>query len=160
LGILVAINWISNRENKRWDLTAGQQFSLSDQTKKILGDLKQPVAIHVFFASSADQRADQYRDKLSGYTYLSKQVTADYVDAERDPVGAQKYNITAVPTVVIEYAGRTERATSVEESAITNALKKVIEGKAKKLYFVTGHGEHDTTKSDPIGYSTANDALR
>ena len=38
-----AINWIASRENKRWDLTAGGQFSLSDQTKKILAELKQPA---------------------------------------------------------------------------------------------------------------------
>ena len=37
LGILIAINWISNRQNKRWDLTAGGQFSLSDQTRQIRG---------------------------------------------------------------------------------------------------------------------------
>src|SRR5215467_16358605 len=33
LGILVAINYIGSRQNKRWDLTANRQFSLSDQTR-------------------------------------------------------------------------------------------------------------------------------
>src|SRR6185503_5259553 len=32
LAILVGVNWISNRQHKRWDLTASKQFSLSDQT--------------------------------------------------------------------------------------------------------------------------------
>ena len=40
LGILIAINYLSTRHNKRWDLTAAHQFSLSDQTKKVLADLK------------------------------------------------------------------------------------------------------------------------
>ena len=31
LGILVAINYIGARQNKRWDLTANKAFSLSDQ---------------------------------------------------------------------------------------------------------------------------------
>src|SRR5690242_8559400 len=43
IGILVAVNYVSTRQNKRWDLTANQQFSLSDQTTKMLGDLKAPV---------------------------------------------------------------------------------------------------------------------
>ena len=43
LGILVAINYLSTKYNKRWDLTASRQFSLSDQTKKVLQDLKEPV---------------------------------------------------------------------------------------------------------------------
>src|SRR5262245_25694385 len=35
LGILVAINYIAARQNKRWDLTANKAFSLSDQTVKV-----------------------------------------------------------------------------------------------------------------------------
>ena len=36
LGILVAINYIGARQNKRWDLTANKQFSLSDQSRNVL----------------------------------------------------------------------------------------------------------------------------
>src|ERR1043165_1685795 len=43
LGILVAINYVSTRQNKRWDLTATQHFSLSEQTTKLLKDMKAPV---------------------------------------------------------------------------------------------------------------------
>src|SRR5256886_3307583 len=32
LGILVAINYIGAKQNKRWDFTANKQFSLSDQS--------------------------------------------------------------------------------------------------------------------------------
>ena len=35
LGILVAINYIGARQNKRWDLTANKQFSLSDQSRNV-----------------------------------------------------------------------------------------------------------------------------
>ena len=48
LGILIAINYLSSRHNKRWDLTAAKQFSLSDQTKKVLQGLQKPVHIRVF----------------------------------------------------------------------------------------------------------------
>ena len=154
--ILVGINWISSRENKRWDLTPSGQFSLSDQTKKLLGDLKKPVTITVFYTQSAQE----YRDRLNEYTYLSKQVTATYIDAERNPLEAQKDGITQVPTFVITYDGRTEKATAPDEQSLTNALKKVIEGKAKKIYFLQGHGEKDPTGSDARGYSGIADALK
>ena len=62
----------ARRYNKRWDLTAARQFSLSDQTKKVLQDLKEPVRIRVF-ASSDD--FPRFRDRLDEYTYHSKQVT-------------------------------------------------------------------------------------
>jgi gliding motility-associatede transport system auxiliary component len=157
LGILVGINWISSRQNKRWDLTAAQQFSLSDQTKKILGELTKPVVMRVFHDSGA---AQQYRDQLAGYAYQSKQVSIEYIDAVAHPTEAQQYDIQTVPTIVIAYDGRTERASAADEQTVTNALKKVIEGKAKKVYFIQGHGEHDPTGSDPAGYSGVADSLK
>ena len=38
LAIVVAANYLSARQNKRWDLTANQQNSLSEQTVKVLRD--------------------------------------------------------------------------------------------------------------------------
>src|SRR3954452_21772318 len=75
-GILVAINYLGNRHNKRWDLTAAQQFSLSDQTRKVLRDLKEPVKIHVFARTEEFQR---YHDRLDEYGYESKQVSTEYI---------------------------------------------------------------------------------
>jgi len=69
LGILVAINYVSVRQNKRWDLTANQQFSLSDQTAKLLGDLKTPVKFLVFEQATG---FDRFRNRLGGYEYASR----------------------------------------------------------------------------------------
>src|SRR5882762_4923706 len=35
LGILIAVNYIGAKQNKRWDLTTNKQFSLSDQTRNV-----------------------------------------------------------------------------------------------------------------------------
>src|SRR5713226_1749011 len=48
LGILVALNYIGAKQNKRWDLTANKQFSLSDQTRNVLAKLDAPLQIRVF----------------------------------------------------------------------------------------------------------------
>jgi len=152
LGILVGINWIASRENKRWDLTSNQQFELSDQTKKILTELKKPVNVRVYYSSQSGS-LESYRDKLEEYRYQTKLVTAEYIDADKEPMRAQQDKVDAVPTILVQYDGRTERATSIDEQNLTNALKKAIEGKAKKLYFVQGHGEHDIEGSDGKGYS-------
>ena len=77
LGIIGAINYLSTKYNKRWDLTASRQFSLSDQTKKVLQELKEPVRIRVFARTEEFQR---FRDRLDEYTYQSKQVTVEYID--------------------------------------------------------------------------------
>src|SRR5262245_35239183 len=47
LGIAVAVNYLGVRQNKRWDLTANRQFSLSDQTIKVLQGLQSPAKFTV-----------------------------------------------------------------------------------------------------------------
>jgi len=48
LGLLIAVNYLSNRRNKRWDLTSNKQYSLSDQSVKLLKGLDAPVKLRVF----------------------------------------------------------------------------------------------------------------
>ena len=156
-GILAAINYLSSRHNRRWDLTAAHQFSLSDQTKKVLQDLKEPVKIRVFALSDQFPR---FRDRLDGYTYQSKQLTVEYIDPEKRPGVAQQLGVTALNTIVFEYKGRNEKVTSDGEQDLTNALIKVITGRQPKVYFTTGHGEKDTASSDPRGgYSAITQGL-
>jgi ABC-type uncharacterized transport system involved in gliding motility auxiliary subunit len=163
LAILVAINWISNREHKRWDLTANKQFSLSDQTRKIVTSLQKPLVMKAFYEGGAPgpTNLQSMRDQLSEYQYASKQVTVDYIDAVKDPIQAKNNQVQSYGTVVLQYDGRTERTTQADEQSIANALKKVIEGQAKKIYFVQGHGEHDPADSDRrTGYSGIAEALK
>ena len=155
-GILVAINYLSARHNRRWDLTAAHQFSLSDQTKKVLRDLKAPVRIRVFARSDDFQR---FRDRLDEYTYQSKQVSTEYIDPEKKPGLAQQYGVTALGTVVFDYKGRNEKVTSDGEQELTNALIKVLQGRQPKVYFTQGHGEKDTVSADRGGYNAITAAL-
>ena len=156
LAILVAINYLASRHNKRWDLTAAKQFSLSDQTKKVLQGLDKPVRVLVFDRTDGFPR---FRERLEEYEYISKQLKVEYVDLEKSPGRANEYKITAAGTVVFEYDGRTERVTSDGEQELTNGLIKVLQGKQHKVYFVQGHGEHSNDSSDRNGYSTIAAAL-
>src|SRR5258707_10302104 len=90
LGILVAINYIGARQNKRWDLTANKQFSLSDQSKNVVAKLDAPMQISVF---AQEPEFARYRDKLNEYAYVSKQVTIDYVDPDKKPAIAKQNQI-------------------------------------------------------------------
>src|SRR6266508_5491998 len=72
LGILIAINYIGAKQNKRWDLTANKQFSLSDQSRNVLTKLDSPLQVMVFAKEEEFQR---YQDKLKEYEYLSKKIS-------------------------------------------------------------------------------------
>ena len=156
LGILVALNYLGVRHNKRWDMTAGKQFTLSDQTRKILGGLQKPVAIKVFAPTEEFQR---FRDRLDEYQYASKQVSIEYIDIIKQPSRAQQYQVQTVGTVVFEYDGRTERVTSEGEQELTNGLIKVVQGTQQKVYFVQGHGEKSTDGAERDSYSVVSSSL-
>ncbi len=56
LAVLVVANFLANRYNKSYDATANKRFSLSDQTKKIVGELKQDVTIQLLRSSQRNAR--------------------------------------------------------------------------------------------------------
>ena len=157
LGILVAVNYLSARQNKRWDLTENRQYSLSDQTVKLLRGLTAPVTFVVFDQGDS---LDRFRPRLTEFGYHSSQVTLEFVDADRQPVKAKEYEIQAYGTIVIEYMGRRERITTDTEQDITNALIKVLNPQERRVYFLSGHGEKDPGDSERTGYSSIVDALR
>jgi ABC-type uncharacterized transport system involved in gliding motility auxiliary subunit len=157
LGLLVFANLLSNRYNKRWDLTENRQYSLSDQSVKLMQGLKSPAKFIVF---DKEDQFDRYRTRLTEYQYNSRQVQIDYVDPDKTPVKAKEYKIEQYGTIVVEYMGRTERVTNNTEQDLTNALIKVLNPQAKKVYFLAGHGEKDPGKSDRDGYSTIADSLK
>src|SRR6058998_438708 len=156
LGILVAINYIGARQNKRWDLTANKQFSLSDQSKNVVAKLDAPLQILVF---DREPEFERYQDKLKEYQYLSKQVSADYIDPDKKPSVARQNQIQQYGTIVFNYKGRTERVTSDNEQDLTNGVIKVVSGQQRKIYFTQGHGEKDTGSADRDGYNTIAAAL-
>jgi ABC-type uncharacterized transport system involved in gliding motility auxiliary subunit len=158
LGILIAVNYLSFRQNKRWDLTKNQQYTLSDQTVKLLKNLDSPVKFLVFDKTDG---FDRFRSALEEYRYQSpSKVAVEYIDADKKPVEARQYQVQSYGTVVIEYKGRTERVTSAEEQDLTGGLVKVLNPNKKKVYFLQGHGEKDPEDSDPrLGYSAVKTAL-
>jgi ABC-type uncharacterized transport system involved in gliding motility auxiliary subunit len=156
LAILVGINYLASRRNTRWDLTAAKQFTLSDQTKKVLSSLERPVAIRVFDRSEGFER---FRERLDEYRYVSDKVSVEYIDVDRRPAEANRYEVQQFGTVAFEYDGRVERVTSDSEQELTNGLIKVVQGRQLKVYFVEGHGEKSAAGADPHGYGSIAAAL-
>ncbi len=156
LGILVAINYIGAKQNKRWDLTANKQFSLADQSRNVLAKLDAPLQIQVF---AQEPEFPRYQDKMKEYEYASKNITTEYVDPDKKPTVAKQNQIQQYGTIVFNYKGRTERVTSDTEQDITTGIIKVVTGQQKKVYFSQGHGEKDNGSAERDGYNGIAGAL-
>lgn len=156
LGILIAINYIGARQNKRWDLTTNQQFSLSDQSRNVLKKLDAPLQITVFDKTDNFGRS---RERLKEYEYVSKNVSIEYVDPDKKPALASQNQIQQYGTLLFNYKGRSERVTTDTEQDITTGIIKVVQGQTKKIYFTKGHGEKDTASAERDGYKAIADGL-
>ena len=156
LGILVAINYIGAKQNKRWDLTVAKQFSLSDQTRNVLAKLDAPMEVLVFCKPDDVQT---WRDRMHEYEYASKKVSTQYIDPEKKPAIARQHQIQTYNTVIFNYKGRSERVTASSEQDLTNGIIKVVTGQAKKIYFTQGHGEKDYGSAERDGYNGIGGAL-
>lgn len=157
LAILIGVNYLVSRRDKRWDLTATKSFTLSDQTVKVLNNLKAPVKVVVF---ERPQEFARFRDALGSYEYASKNIQVEYIDPDRQPARVKDYAVLNYGTVVMEYDGRRENVMSDREQDLTNALIKVTTGRQIKAYFIEGHGEKSFSGSDRNGYSNVLDLLK
>ena len=93
LAILVAINYISSREHKRWDLTATERVHAVAADGKVLQELDAPLKMTVF---ARETEFPRYKERLPEYEYVSKKVTVDYVDPDKKPALAKQIAIQSV----------------------------------------------------------------
>src|ERR1017187_6711156 len=99
LALLAGLNFLANRYDKSYDSTANKQFSLSDQTIKVVHDLKRDVKVTYFGAKDSFPQA---RDLLDRYSALSAKFSVQYLDPEREPAKAKTIGFRADAPVLID----------------------------------------------------------
>ena len=158
LGILVLLNVLAARHNKKWDATAQKLYTLSDQTLKVLRGLKKDVTATAFYADAGGDR-DAMKRLLDGYKDETPHLRVTFVDPDRTPELARRYAIREYGTTVFESGDQSYRVTQATEEAATNALVRVTREGRKSVYFVSGHGEHSLGDTQRSGYSSAKRVL-
>jgi ABC-type uncharacterized transport system involved in gliding motility auxiliary subunit len=157
LGLLGFVNYLAGKHTWRKDTTAAKQFSLSDQTKKVLGALKDDLRITAFYqAQEQDRIADQFKE----YASVTPKFKYEFIDPDKKPDMARRYGVTAYNTTVISYRGQDEKITTSTEEDLTNAIIKVTRDKKKKIYFTTNHGEKVIDSDERLGLNSAQKSIK
>jgi len=166
VAILVLLNFLSFRHSKRFDLTTDKQFSVSDQTRKIVGGLQRDVTI-VRFARPSDSTPDSQRfeDLMIEYKHLSPHFQFKDVNPQEKPEVAKEYGAKHIGDVIVasgqqkvNLEGSPEGGFS--ESDVTNTILKATRDTVKTVCFVTGHGEKSLTDSGVDGYAQMAENLK
>lgn len=174
IAIVAGLNFIGQRHVKRFDTTGNRQFSLAPQTLQVLEHLKGDIDVKAFFPGGDYA---PLRDLLVQYRTASRRVRYEFIDPDRQPDVAKKYDVSVYGafqdpmtgtqlkfgTLVLTYGDRREkiekRSEEVQEQDLTNSIIKVGRSETKKVYFVQGHGEKDPSDTGQSGYSQARKAL-
>ena len=157
VALLVAINYILALHHRRFDLTTERVFSLSPQSVKVLGTLKQPLKLYGFFQGGRDPQGEALYES---YTYSSPNVSFVLIDPEKNPEIATRYNVARMPTTHIQYGDQGTNVSDTTEEAITNGIIKVTSSSTKGACFLQGHGEPAIDDMDNAnGFGRAAQAL-
>jgi ABC-type uncharacterized transport system involved in gliding motility auxiliary subunit len=138
LAVLFAVNFLANRYDKSFDSTKNKQFSLSDQTIKIVKGLKQDVNLTYFGETTSFTTA---KDLLDRYSSLSPDLHIKYVDPVKKPTIAKAAGFRSDSPVVVQAGPRSEGAKSLTEEEVTGALIRALKTGERNVCFLTGFGE-------------------
>ncbi|MGH7492940.1 MAG: GldG family protein [bacterium] len=152
LAILSLVNFLATRHSKRVDTTAARQFSLSEQSVKVLQGLQDELTITAFFLPQDQERI---QDTFKEFAAITPKFKYEFVDPDKKPDLARQLGITAFGTTVVSYRGKNEKINGQEEGDLTNAIIKVTRATKKKVYFTVNHGEKSLDNSERLGLSAA-----
>jgi ABC-type uncharacterized transport system involved in gliding motility auxiliary subunit len=150
LAALVVLNILANRYDKFFDFTKNKQFSLSEQSIKIVKGLKRDVTF-TYFGHEDSFRSS--RDLLDRYSDLSPKLQVRYMDPDKKPQPARAAGYRADSPVIVDSGARREGAKSVTEEEVTGALIRSLKTAERNVCFVSGAGEHSIDDSNRNGFS-------
>lgn len=170
LGILVVLNYLAFKRAGRLDVTREKLYSVSDQTIKTIKGIKKDIEVLAFFKEIGTDRRE-FQDLIKEYERRSDRIKVRFVDPDKDPGVAKRYDVNEYGTVVLVGEDQNIKLKLSDlisggivdnaEQEITNALIKLSRDTRKIVYFLTGHGERDIQNStEPQGLGMLNKALR
>ena len=163
LAMVAVINYFAAQSPKEWDLTRDGLYTLHDQSIQVARSLDRDVEVIGFFRPAENARG-VIRQTIDLYRQYTDRLRLRFINPDNPPADLiEKYDLNSQsPRIVIASDnGQFAKLRTPTEEGVTNALIKVAQTAARKVYFVTGHGEPsiDERRAEE-GYARAASSLR
>ena len=142
LVVVGMLAWLSERHNCQADWTANARNTLAPASIEVLGQLQGVVTARAFTADSGALQ-QSIADLLGRYQRHKDDLNVAFVDPNQEPELLRQLAITVDGELVLEYQGRVEHVTELNEQALTNALHRLSRAAERWVVFVEGHGERN-----------------
>jgi ABC-type uncharacterized transport system involved in gliding motility auxiliary subunit len=146
--ILGVANYWAYKHPKQFDWSVIKLNSLSDQSKNVLRELKEPIVFKMF---ARKNESLPWMALLEFYRTEKNSIQIEKIDIDVRPDLVGDYQISDAATLVIEYNGKRQKVTERDELNITNALIKISRNSDPVVYFVQGHEEGNIASQENEG---------
>lgn len=167
--IIMVANMLFSKMNLQIDLSQQSMYTLSSDTKKMLGGLKDDVTI--YYLVKPGKEIDQFKNIVEKYDTVSNKVKVVYKDPILYPKFAAKYTDSDIKensmlvmndkTKVAKYIDYADmliqemdyqtyqnNVTGIDvEGRLTSAIQYVTSTERTKIYTLEGHGEAELGKN-------------
>lgn len=140
LFLLGTVAWLSTRYTAQIDITNNASNTLSQASQKLLKSLPDKVLITAYIRKGQPLRT-QIVQLVDRYSRYKPDLTLTFIDPDLEPEKTRELNIGPEGIILVEYQGRTEKLTFIDESSLTNALLQLANANERWVTFLTGHGE-------------------
>jgi ABC-type uncharacterized transport system involved in gliding motility auxiliary subunit len=153
VGLLVTL---SREYTAQWDITRNSRNSLSQASIDVLRNLPGPVTITAY-ATQQDPRLGDVRkiirEFVSLYIHAKPDLTLRFVDPAEQPQQTRAAGIQANGEMVVEYQGRSEHLTTLNEPMLSSLLTRLSRAGTRMAFYLDGHGERklDGTANHDLG---------
>ncbi|MBI4799177.1 MAG: GldG family protein, partial [Desulfarculus sp.] len=158
LAIALLLGALASRYHLRLDLSKDARHTLAPQTVQVLAQLREPVRAYAFWGEGQAGR-QTLRDLLDQYAYHSRHFSYQFVDPDREPGLAKRFDVRAFGSIVLAKGDKVERAKLPEEQELTSALVRLGRQGQKTIYLLAGHGEASPQEAGQEGLSQFKKAL-
>jgi hypothetical protein len=138
------LGYLAARHHVQRDVTYDTINSLEPDSIEVLKQMDGPVNITVY-ATEQDARLGNIRkiirDFLSLYQRYKPDINLVFVDPSKETEKARAAQIRFNGEMVIEYAGRSEHLTKINEQIVTSTLLRLAHTRGQTVMYLDGHGE-------------------
>lgn len=135
-----ALAWLSSRYSLQTDITDNAANTLSPASQELLKSLPGKIQITVYLKKDQAVR-EQISQLIARYRRHKAEITLNFIDPEAQPDKTRELNISTSGLILVDYQGRQEKISYLDESALTNALLQLANARERWVAFLTGHGE-------------------
>ena len=144
LGIASGLGYLATRYSVQRDITHNASNSLEPASVEVLRQLGGPVNITVY-ATEQDARLGDIRKIIRNFMSLYQRYKPDikliFIDPEQEPEKTRAARVQLNGEMVVEYAGRSEHLTQLNEPILTGALLRLAHSRDQTVMYLDGHGE-------------------